>query len=177
MSILGEVTKQDIERRGLAHKAGLYVLEFDQVVTKTSRSGNRYMTLQFKPLLYAPDRNAEYGPPDHRAPLFDMITPLTQEGVNRTAAARIVALIAALTGNDNVEEIKKEFDADSVDDLAKKLSALYTLKLLAWVSAREEVDENGTKRIRNNLSNFQPVPEAVAADMLDELEPEDGIPF
>ena len=177
MSILGEVTRSDVERRGLTHKSGVYILSLEEVTVKNSRAGNRYLNLRFKPISYALSRKEKMGPPDHAAPLFDAITPVTQDGVNRTAAARIVALIAALTREDDLEKIKKDFDADSVEELAKKIAQLCTLRCQVWVAEQEQRDNQGNLRKVNKISNFEPVPEEVAAEWLEEIEPEEGIPF
>ena len=157
MGILSNITNSDLERRGLTHKQGLYILQLKEVVVRKSRQGNQYINLRFTPETFAEERGAEMGDLDHKAPLFDMIVPVTDSGVNPIAASRTASLISALTGIRDADKIREEYDADSVSELGKKLSNLVSLRCKSFVSLRKEVDQNSNPVMRNRIGSYEPL--------------------
>jgi mannose/fructose-specific phosphotransferase system component IIA len=175
------ITEEDLERGGqeiTLYEKGDYIVTLQNLEARHSeRSKAQMITCQFGVVAKLETNSGVIIASEiHGSPIWNnFVLVKSNGGPNKVGASMFMQLVSAFTGETEVEKLKKEYDAETLEDVAERTSLLVTLQAVAYVGQRNEKDLDGKPVIRNSIGSFRPVTE-VEEDALKDAEIED-VPF
>lgn len=175
MPFLNSVTQDDVTGFRVL-EPGVYAVELSELTHNVNAErGTEYLSATFTVLAALEDD--KWIPVANSPTVTNYFTFIKRDGSPNEVASRIYAtMIYALTRESSVDTIKKEYDADTLEELAEKASILVTLRCRAWIGVRDIVSEDGTKIKRNTISGFRALTDE-DENKLNEVLGADVVPF